>query len=56
MRSAVGIIGVLCLMYAGLRTSETLHKKPRRIGPGICATSENTPYAKFAEYLFHALG
>jgi hypothetical protein len=36
-------------MYAGLRTSETLHKKPRRIGPGICATSENAPYAKFRD-------
>ena len=27
------------LMYAGLRTSETLHKKTFRIGSEICATS-----------------
>jgi hypothetical protein len=27
------------LMYAGLRTSDTLRKKPCRIGPGLCETS-----------------
>jgi hypothetical protein len=26
-------------MYAGLRTSETLHKKRRRIASGLCVTS-----------------
>ena len=36
-------------MYIGLRTSDTLHKKPRRIGPGLCVTSEKAPKAKFAE-------
>jgi hypothetical protein len=25
-----------CLMYIGLRTSDTLHKKPCCIGPGLC--------------------
>jgi hypothetical protein len=29
------------LMYIGLRTSDTLHKKPYRIGSGLCRTSEN---------------
>jgi hypothetical protein len=28
-------------MYIGLRTSDTLHKKPYRIGSGLCRTSEN---------------
>jgi hypothetical protein len=27
-------------MYAGLRTSKTLHKKPCCIGPGLCGPSE----------------
>src|SRR5215208_4070341 len=34
-------------MYVGLRTSDTLHKKPCRIGPGLCGTSENSVNAKF---------
>jgi hypothetical protein len=46
----------LFLMYVGLRTSDTLHKKPCRIGPGLCGTSENAHNAKFAEFIFHALG
>jgi hypothetical protein len=25
------------------------------VGPGLCGTSENASYAKFAEFLFHAL-
>jgi hypothetical protein len=29
-------------MYTGLCTSDTLHKKCCRIGPGLCGTSENT--------------
>jgi hypothetical protein len=28
-------------MYERLRISDTLHKKPCRIGPGLCGTSEN---------------
>ncbi len=44
------------LMYDRLRTSETLHKKPCRIGAGLCGTSENVGKAKFAEFTFHALG
>jgi hypothetical protein len=43
-------------MYIGLPTSDTLHKKLCRIGPGLCGTSENHQKAKFAEILFHALG
>ena len=30
------------LMYSGLRAADTLHKKPCRIGLGLCGTSENT--------------
>src|SRR5215207_2671525 len=37
------------LMYGGLRTSDTLHKKLCRIGSVLCATSENSVKAKFAE-------
>jgi hypothetical protein len=42
-------------MYIGLRTSDTLHKKPWRIGSGLCGTSENPQKAKFAEFPFQAL-
>ena len=28
-------------MYDGLGICDTLHKKPCRIGPGLCRTSEN---------------
>jgi hypothetical protein len=31
-------------------------KKACRIGPGRCGTSENSVKAKFAEFLFQALG
>ena len=44
----------LNLMYGGLRTSDTIHKKSCRTGPGIYATSENVGYAKFGESTFHA--
>ena len=43
------------LMYIGLRTCDKLHKKPCRIGSGLCGTSENAQKAKFAEFHFHAL-
>jgi len=43
-------------MYIGLPTSDTLHKKLCLIGTGLCETSENPQKAKFAEFLFHALG
>jgi hypothetical protein len=43
-------------MYIMLHTSDTLHKNLCRIGSGLCATSENSLKAKFAEFLFHALG
>jgi hypothetical protein len=45
------------LMYAGLLTFNALHKNPRCIGPGLCATSEKSCKAKFnfAEFPFHAL-
>ena len=36
-------------MYVELRTSDTLHKKPCRIGPGLCGTSENSLNANFGE-------
>jgi hypothetical protein len=38
-----------------LRTSDTLHKKPGRIGPWLRGTSENAHKAKFAEFHFQAL-
>jgi hypothetical protein len=38
-------------MYIRLRISDTLHKKPCRIGWGPGGTSENLPYAKFPESL-----
>jgi hypothetical protein len=31
-----------CLMYARIRISDTLHKKPCRIGQGLCRTSKHT--------------
>jgi hypothetical protein len=38
-------LSVSCLSASyvsiGLHTSDTLHKKPCRIGPGLCGTSEN---------------
>ena len=37
-------------MYIGLRTSDTLHKKSCRIGPGLCGTSENTYSPTLGEY------
>ena len=43
---AAGIIGFLCSV--GDSTLD-LHKKPCRMGPGICATFEKVPYAKFRE-------
>jgi hypothetical protein len=43
-------------MYIGLRTSKSLHKKTFCIVPGLCGTSENSQKAKFAEFLFQALG
>jgi hypothetical protein len=42
-------------MYIGYAPPDTLHKKPCRIGPGLCGTSEDGGKAKFAEFLFHAL-
>jgi hypothetical protein len=48
------------LMYIGLPTSDTLHKKPCRIGPGIMTILQpdfrERQNAKFAEFYFHALG
>jgi hypothetical protein len=38
----------LILMYIGLRTPDTLHKKPWRIGSGLCGTSENAQKRKFS--------
>src|SRR5829696_202191 len=35
------------LMYAELRTFETIRKKPCRIGPGLCGTSENSSTKNF---------
>jgi hypothetical protein len=40
------------LMYIGPHTSDTLHKKPCRTGPGLYRTSENSVKAKFAEFPF----
>jgi hypothetical protein len=37
------------LMYIGLRTCDTLHKKPCRIGSGLCGTSENPTSTSFGE-------
>ena len=34
-------------MYTGLRISNTLHKKPCRIGWGLCGTSEKSTSTKF---------
>ena len=39
-------------MYAGLRISNTLHKKSRCIGPGLCRTSEKFGNANFGEFPF----
>jgi hypothetical protein len=36
-------------MYVRLCTSDTLHKKPCRIGSGLCGTSENAHKAKIVE-------
>jgi hypothetical protein len=36
------------LMYIGLRTSDSLHKKLCRIGPGLCITLE----VNFREFVF----
>ena len=36
-----------CLMYVGLRTFGSLHKKTCRIGPGLCGTSENSSSRTF---------
>jgi hypothetical protein len=35
-------------MYIWLGTADTLHKKLRRIGPGLCGTPEKTPSPTFA--------
>src|SRR5215211_9305627 len=43
------------LMYARVRISHALHKKPCCIGPGLCGTSENSVKAKFAELFFYVL-
>jgi len=43
-------------MYIRLGPSDTLHKTNCCIGPGLWGTSENPQKAKFAEFLFHALG
>jgi hypothetical protein len=43
------------LMYIGLRTSDTLHKKFCRTGLGLCGASENCVHAKFAEIPFYEL-
>src|SRR5215208_5730582 len=39
------------VMYAELRTFETIRKKPCRIGPGLCGTSENSSSTSLAEML-----
>jgi hypothetical protein len=41
------------LMYAGLRTSDTLHKKDCRVGPELFGTSENPQNANFAKTEFY---
>ena len=46
----------LNLMYVKLRISDTLHKKPCRIGPGLCGTPENRGETNFGESPLHALG
>jgi hypothetical protein len=40
------------LMYIGLRTTDTLHKKFCHLGPRLCGTSENFGNAKFYELPF----
>src|ERR687897_1034988 len=44
------------LMSTRIRISDTLHKKTCGIGPGLCATSENSIKAKFAEFQFCEVG
>src|SRR5215211_5135515 len=43
-------------MYAGLCIPNTLHKKPCRIGSGLCGTSENSLMTKFAEFRLSVVG
>jgi hypothetical protein len=38
-----------CLTYVGLGTFDTLHKKPCRIGPGLCSILQ----VDFRENLFY---
>jgi hypothetical protein len=38
-------------MYDGLRVSDTLHKKPRRIGPGMWAPHSAPPFCVVENFL-----
>src|SRR5829696_1651712 len=40
------------LMYVGLRTSDTLHKKPCCIGPGLCAIHPSAWNINSANFAF----